>query len=113
MGIKSNGKGNRFQDAPGPGEYETDVQPLHHANTASIIGTGMRSDLGVGKAHLSPGPGQYLSPEKNAGPAITFGSEKKKTKVRKTYAPGPGSYDLPGTVGNIPKYLMNSKNVAA
>ena len=71
MGIKSNGKGNRFQDAPGPGEYETDVQPLHHANTASIIGTGMRSDLGVGKAYNFPGPADYQVGPGGDGPKIS------------------------------------------
>lgn len=58
MGIKTNVKDNaRFQDQPGPGDYETDLIPFHHANLAHVIGTGMRSDLGVGKAHLQPGPG--------------------------------------------------------
>jgi hypothetical protein len=49
----------------------------------------------------------------NTGPAISFGTEKKKTKIKKTYAPGPGSYNLPGTVGNIPRYLYNAGAVAA
>lgn len=71
----------------------------------------MRSDLGVGKAHMRPGPGQYEIPGAFDNPAIGFGTEKKKTRVRKTYAPGPGSYNLPGTVGNIPRYLMNSGSV--
>jgi hypothetical protein len=42
-----------------------------------------------------------------------FGTEKKKTKIRKTLDPGPGSYDLPSSVGHIPKYLMTSNAVAA
>ncbi len=44
---------------PGPGEYETDAIPLHHSNVQHVIGTSVRSDLGVGKAHLQPGPGEY------------------------------------------------------
>jgi hypothetical protein len=47
------------------------------------------------------------------GRKIGFGSEQKVTKIEKTYNPGPGSYILPGTVGNIPKYLMNSNKMAA
>jgi len=46
-------------DFPGAGEYETDVIPIHHANVAHFIGTGVRSDLGVGKAYMYPGPGEY------------------------------------------------------
>lgn len=30
----------------------------------------------------------------------------KITRVKKTFEPGPGSYDLPTTVGHIPKYLL-------
>jgi len=33
----------------------------------------------------------------------------KITKIKKTFEPGPGSYDLPTTVGHIPKYLLLGK----
>jgi hypothetical protein len=52
MGIRTQGKTNKNLDMPGPGEYENDVIPLHHSNVAHVIGTSIRSDLGVGKAHL-------------------------------------------------------------
>ena len=29
--------------------------------------------------------------------------------IEKTWEPGPGSYKIPDTVGNIPKYLLMSK----
>lgn len=97
---------------PGPGEYETDVAPLHHTNLAHVIGTSVRSDLGVGKAHLYPGPGEYETRKDvtQGGPEVAFGSEIKKTKIKKTYEPGPGSYDLPTSVGHIPKYLLIGKS---
>ena len=60
MGIRTNNnKNNKNLDMPGPGEYETDTVPLHHQNLAHVIGTSLRSDLGIGKAHLFPGPGEY------------------------------------------------------
>lgn len=59
MGIRTGGRGNKNLDQPGPGEYETDVVPLHHSNLQHVIGTGFRGDLGVGKSHLYPGPGEY------------------------------------------------------
>ena len=91
---------------PGPGEYETDVIPLHHSNVQHVIGTSVRSDLGVGKAHASPGPGAYELAGKHDGPHIRFGTQAINSKIKKTYEPGPGSYDLPTTVGHIPKYLL-------
>ena len=60
MGSKPGARTNKNLDMPGPGEYETDVVPLHHSNLAHVIGTSVRSDLGIGKAHLAPGPGSYI-----------------------------------------------------
>ena len=48
MGIKVAGKGNKNFDQPGPGEYETDKPPRNNQNLALVIGTSIRSDLGVG-----------------------------------------------------------------
>ncbi len=107
MGIKTGARTNKNLDMPGPGEYETDVIPLHHSNLAHVIGTSVRSDLGVGKAHMQPGPGEYdHRMTTGEGAKVGFGTQKKQTKVKKTYDPGPGSYQLPSTVGHIPKYLM-------
>lgn len=47
------------------------------------------------------------------GKRTSFGKEQKKNKIKKTYQPGPGSYNLPGTVGNIPKYMKLSKHIEA
>ena len=106
MGIKAGARTNKNLDMPGPGEYETDVIPLHHQNVAHVIGTSVRSDLGVGKAHLFPGPGEYETRAKLDGPKVGFGTQMKSTKIKKTFEPGPGSYDLPTSVGHIPKYLL-------
>ena len=59
MGIKTQNFMGKNLDLPGPGEYETDILPVHQPNIASIIGTGLRSDLGVGKSYMFPGPGEY------------------------------------------------------
>lgn len=59
MGSKTGNFLGKNMDMPGPGEYETDVIPVHHSNVAYFIGTGVRSDLGVGKAYMYPGPGEY------------------------------------------------------
>jgi len=44
--------------------------------------------------------------------AGTFGTEKKDTVVKKTFQPGPGSYDLPASTGLMPKYLRTEENKA-
>lgn len=74
MGIKTGARANKNLDMPGPGEYETDVIPLHHQNVAHVIGTSVRSDLGVGKAHLYPGPGEYETRGKNDSAQVAFGT---------------------------------------
>jgi hypothetical protein len=103
MGMRTEYKANRGQDMPGPAEYYPGL--YERPNQSHIIGTGHRSDLGVGKAYLAPGPGEYEVRGKIEGPQIKFGNEVKNTKIKKTYEPGPANYDLPSTVGNIPKYL--------
>lgn len=118
MGSKTGNFLGKNMDMPGPGEYETDVIPIHHSNVAYFIGTGVRSDLGVGKAYMYPGPGEYnqdVDPKMEPVLRIagTFGLEKKNTAVKKNFAPGPGSYDLPSTVGLMPQYLKTEENKAA
>ena len=114
MGMKLKSKMPNGADMPGPGEYELGVPKNLHGH-CHVFGTGMRSDLGVGKAYLAPGPGQYNVRDdiKKGGKKMSFGSERKKTKIKKGYNPGPGSYNLPGTVGNIPKYMLIANKQAA
>ena len=103
MGMRTNYTANRGQETPGPADYEMDI---YKPNTIEhVISSGQRSDLGVGKAHLAPGPGEYDIRGKIEGPHIKFGNEIKNTKVKKTYDPGPLTYNLPNTVGNIPRFL--------
>lgn len=83
------------------------MHPNHHSDIAHFIGTGVRSDLGVGKAYMYPGPGEYeAEQDTRMDPRIriagTFGTSKKDTKIKKTFAPGPGSYELPQSVGLMP-----------
>ena len=105
-------------DMPGPGEYETDVIPNHHSNISYFMGTDVRGDLGVGKAYMYPGPQEYeVMPDPAMDPRIriagTFGTQKKDTVIKKTYAPGPGSYDLPSAMGLMPQYLRTEENKRA
>jgi len=118
MGMKTGNIAGRHSDFPGPGEYETDIIPIHHANLAHFIGTGVRSDLGIGKAYMYPGPGEYEAEgDYRMDPRIriagTFGTQMKDTRIKKTFEPGPGSYELPTSVGLMPQYLRTEENKAA
>jgi len=79
------------------------------------MGTGLWSDLGVGKSFLGPGVGKYNLNWEFNGPQIKFGNQRKTTnaEIEKTYEPGPGSYQIPGTVGNIPKYIWKAMEVSS
>lgn len=115
FGKKPQGFSGKNLDQPGPGEYETDVIPIHHSHIAHFIGTSTRDDMGVAKAMMYPGPGEYETPiDPTMDPRIriagTFGTEKKDTVIKKTFAPGPGSYDIPITVGQMPQYLRVEEN---
>lgn len=54
MGMKTAVPDKFRLGLPGPGEYESKF--LDSGNT-HLIGTGLRSDLGIGKAFLGPGVG--------------------------------------------------------
>jgi hypothetical protein len=44
--------------------------------------------------------------------AGTFGTQKLDTIIKKTFAAGPGSYDLPNSTGLMPQYLRTEENRA-
>jgi hypothetical protein len=44
--------------------------------------------------------------------AGTFGTDKKDTVIKKNFQPGPGSYELPTSVGQMPNYLRVEENRA-
>jgi hypothetical protein len=69
MGVKTQVK-NKALENPGAGEYETDIAPITNTNLSHVIGTGSRSDLGVGKAYLYPGPGHYSPTSRNDGTRV-------------------------------------------
>lgn len=94
-------------DIPGPGTY-ANVFPAKNQNYAYWIGTDVRRDPAIEKAHLLPGPGSYIDGvyERKEGPYVSFTQEKKKVNepVVQTDEPGPGSYYEHHSVGVLPEY---------
>lgn len=97
-------------DVPGVGDNEVDQAPMWMKNSAYWIGTDLRRDLAVPYSHLYPGPGSYESQFDIGGPKISFPHEAKVTTIEKTYAPGPASYVVYGTVGIAHGYLKQETN---
>jgi len=99
----ANGKNSKY--IPGPGAYNPSVDAVKSKNSSIGIGTSSRYDLHPTKAN--PGPGQYDTRGRLAGPQWGFGTQSR-SQERKSEAPGPGQYKIPHTVGDVPKYAYGS-----
>eukprot|EP00831_Metopus_contortus_P043733 TRINITY_DN3509_c0_g1_i4.p1 TRINITY_DN3509_c0_g1~~TRINITY_DN3509_c0_g1_i4.p1 ORF type:complete len:271 (-),score=23.67 TRINITY_DN3509_c0_g1_i4:13-825(-) len=85
---------------PGPGAHYYDP-PLSTGPQYSF-GTGHRSHM-ENKTFTD----QYYKPSTMfSGPHATFGQDPRSSDFGKSKYPGPGSYNLPNYVGEIPKYLL-------
>jgi len=93
---------------PGSGQYD----PQHKSILKSLPAFSMAARIeGKGKGSTStlPGPGAYEQHVANlaAAPKYGFGSETREAKLaRKLSVPGPGSYKLKATIGDVPDYSM-------
>ena len=80
------------------------------------IGNSKRDLSSFEKAMLTnPGPGQYTNEDFNKKTKIySFKKEKRRDILETTHpdkhmretSPGPGNYNMPGGVGDVPKYAM-------
>jgi len=61
---------------------------------------------------FAPGAGTYDIGVgiKQASPRYGFGTSKRADLGRKNDAPGPGTYRLPTTVGDVPAYSMPNRS---
>lgn len=56
---------------------------------------------------VNSGPGSYeIITEKPIGSKYSIGNGVRFRQNRNSYEPGPGSYDIGGTIGKIPNYLL-------
>lgn len=85
---------------PGPGQYDP---KLYENNPKWSVGKGKKGfDYGLNKSSL-PGPGLYDIRKGPLGPHWGFGSSTREQNV-KSDVPGPGQYELPSVISNLPAY---------
>lgn len=58
-----------------------------------------------------PGPGNYEShmKQKKDSPKYGFGSSTRDGQMKKLNVPGPGSYKLKSSIGDVPDYSIPNK----
>lgn len=137
MGVRTKMTHVAVNDTPGPGNYTADLIDYGWFREVPTFGTSGRSMLGISKdCAVFPGPNHYHDVEdyrkkyyyeeyidlngkrvkqkllklpKNEGPFVSFTKSKRDDMGQQTSEPGPGSYNIPNTVGALPKYLQNRK----
>lgn len=100
---------NKFEDKPGPGQYNTETKMLAKIKNepAFSVGSGKRSDLANLKEKLKiPGPGNYSTLDdsyvRKSMPKYGFGTstrDESKDRSRTSLNVGPGSYENKTFVG--------------
>jgi hypothetical protein len=107
MGMKGAQKKNQ-EKMPGPGEYDAYQSAYLEKNTGAVMGTSVRPDLQGNR--VAPGPGRYQLDVKDVGPKWRFAMGKRGTQLKPNDEPGPGSYNLPSSFGNVPDYAKPKTN---
>ena len=92
---------------PGPGQYNPEANYTWSNTAHHIIGTGQRSNISKGRPRTIPGPGNYNISGKADGPYWGFAKDQR-TKDQEDEDPGPGYYDIPSTIADVPKYLLKT-----
>mmetsp|Transcript_192 Transcript_192/g.173 ORF Transcript_192/g.173 Transcript_192/m.173 type:complete len:444 (-) Transcript_192:33-1364(-) len=94
------------EQVPGPGAYDPTINYVVKDSTHIGIGTGQRSNSSRNRPNNVPGPGNYnFYNKKVQGPYWSFGKDPRN---KETFDddPGPGQYEIPSTIADVPKYLM-------
>lgn len=91
---------------PGPGQYNPDLTAVKPQGIHTVIGTGQRTNESRRGLKGVPGPGAYDPELRRDEPKWTFKKDPKQ-KINIEDEPGPGQYEIPNTIPDVPKYLLN------
>jgi len=97
-------------NTPGVGSYD----PSPEKTKKTLPSYSMKQKLGsslVDKSNTNPGAGTYESTlsNKTAAPKFGFGSSIRDGKNSKLNVPGPGTYRIPSTIGDVPAFAMPNR----
>lgn len=95
----------QLNNNPGPGAHY--IENINQKGLGFTVGKGPRSSQ-CSKLYTDQ---YYDTPNIFSGPRIGFGSEKRIAEFKKSKLPGPGSYNLQSSVGDIPTYLLKANNI--
>ena len=64
------------------------------------------------KRLMVPGPGTYINSlhDKKSAPSYGFGTSPQRDPIKKTLSPGPGGYNIPCTIAEMPAYAMPGRD---
>lgn len=88
FGTEARDKRGGYNDAPGPGNYNTPGY-INDGKNGKGISFGVKPKNRLGES--MPGPGQYSTDMKGEGPKFSMGGRKESKNIND--APGPGNYD--------------------
>jgi len=103
IGIKTrNSASTSFSNVPGPGAYKPNISSVVRKSPSAGLGHKRRDNL-ISRSDNAkvPGPGTYSLQNKVDGPKFGFGTGKRAAE-KLSDAPGPGAYNIPTTVGDLP-----------
>ena len=112
IGIKprNDPKPSENSKSPGPGAYQPNISAVIEKSPSIGLGHGKRGGaLGNSNSSSYPGPGYYPLKEIHEGPKFGFGSSKRKPE-KISNVPGPGKYEIPSTVGELPPHERSKHN---
>lgn len=107
VGRKPEIKGNTT--VPGPGQYNPEIVACRPEGVHVVIGTGQRTNESRRGVRAPPGPGAYDPFVSSDEPKWTFKKDPRE-KANFEDEPGPGQYEIPPTVPDVPKYLLSNIN---
>ena len=87
---------------PGPGTYNPDFSKLVHSSG----GFSLKGKSNLKEENRAPGPGAYKSQDASLKQSFKFPSSPQREPVEFNGQPGPGNYNIPCEIGNMPQYTM-------